>query len=132
VSCLSGRVTALVTKTWRAAIVIGLVLALGVASAVGLLADAPKALPDVALGSRALWHLEIAAAFFVAFYLLLMMLVLGAHGRMFTKLVGPGGISAEAGDIAQVEESQAELLAAVADLQAAVQDITALLDEIVE
>lgn len=120
------------SKTWRVAIVVGLALALGLASAVGLLVKPPKALPSVALDSSELWRLEIAAAFFVAFYLVLVILVLGAHGRMFTKLVGPGGISAEADEIAQVEESQAELLAAVADLQAAVEDIALILDEIVE
>lgn len=54
---------------------------------------APNRIPDFALQSAAVYRLEVGAAFFVAFYLVAMALVLAFSGRGFAEL-GPRGLRA--------------------------------------
>lgn len=53
----------------------------------------PDPIPDFALKAREIYRLEIGMAFFVAFYLATMALVLALHGRGFAEL-GARGLKA--------------------------------------
>jgi hypothetical protein len=58
--------------------------------------DTPRDVPDYALNSPAVYHMEIALALFVASYAAIAAVWLAYQGRAFTRLTGPGGIGAEA------------------------------------
>lgn len=66
-----------------AGLVLGLVLA---AIAVTLLTGAPSALPEVALGSRPLFHIERAGAILAALFLVVVVFIRAWQGQLPTKL----------------------------------------------
>jgi hypothetical protein len=79
------------------AVFFAVVLAALVAAVIGSVAqETPSPLPDYALNSSAVYHVEIALALFVASYAAIAAVWLAFQGRAFTKLTGPGGIGAEA------------------------------------
>jgi len=90
---------------------------------------APIPVPNFALGSAAVYHVEVALVLFAAAYVPIATLWLAFQGRAFTKLTGPGGIGAEAealGDatgamedaVVQLEQKVIQPLArAVTDLE---------------
>jgi hypothetical protein len=69
-------------------------VALACASFLAGSAAVPESVPDYALQSEEIYRLEIGAAFFVAFYLVTMAVVLAFEGRGFTEL-GTKGLRAE-------------------------------------
>lgn len=56
-------------------------------------AAVPEPVPDYALQSQEIYRLEIGAAFFVAFYLATMAVVLALNGKGFAEF-GPRGLKA--------------------------------------
>lgn len=68
----------------------------------------PNPVPDFALKAREIYRLEVGMAFFVAFYLAAMALVLAFDGRGFAEF-GTGGLKVEK-VVASSVESQQEVL----------------------
>jgi hypothetical protein len=96
----------------------GVLVAAMVALGIALLVTAPKKAPDFALDSKEIWHAEIGLAFFITLYIAIVAVMLAWQGKGFTKLAGPGGLSAEADEVMKLQESSSELRNALANLQA--------------
>jgi hypothetical protein len=77
--------------------------ALACASYLAGSAVVPEPVPDYALQAEEIYRLEIGAAFFVAFYLVTMALLLALHGRGFAEF-GARGLKATT-VVAQQESS---------------------------
>jgi H+/gluconate symporter-like permease len=69
-------------------------VALACASYLAGSATAPEPVPDYALQAAEIYRLEIGAAFFVAFYLAVLAVVLALGGKGFTEL-GTRGLKAQ-------------------------------------
>jgi hypothetical protein len=107
------------------ALFFGIVLA-GLAGAVvaSIAQDTPRDLPDYALNSAAVYHIEIALVLFVAVYAAIAAVWLAYQGRAFTKLTGPGGIGAEAEPLTEAIQAVTNLEAQVGEpLVTAVEDL---------
>jgi hypothetical protein len=117
------------SPTERFVLVAAVLVSALVAGWVGLESDAPKSIPGFALASAAVWHLEVASAFFVALYIGVLAVALAWQGKGFAKFTGPGGVGIEATELQLVEDSQAALNEAVEQLATALEELTALLDD---
>ena len=84
-------------------------VALACASFLAGSAAVPEPVPDYALQAEEIYRLEIGAAFFVAFYLALMAVVLALGGRGFAEL-GTQGLKAQRVIFQQNSNSRLEKL----------------------
>lgn len=80
-------------------------MALACTSYIAGSAQVPHPVPDLALQSREIYRLEIAIAFFVAFYLVTLTVLLALGGKGFAEL-GPRGLKATTVIGAAVREQQ--------------------------